>query len=98
MGNHIKHKALRLYSTELYNAGEKETSVFCLLPSSPNGPDKVIGGNAFSAREVSSCDLRVNFNTRVNRDQVFYTCTGASVVPPRVYFKPDDKDGVPGRS
>ena len=84
----------------LYNAGEKETSVFSFLPSSPNGPDKVIGGNAFSAREVSSGNLRVNFNTRVNRDQVFYTCTGASVVtgPPPFYFKKNDKDDVPGRS
>jgi hypothetical protein len=76
----------------------RRTSVFCLLPSSPYGPDKVFVGNAFSAREVSSCDLRVNFNTRVNRDQVFYTCTRPSAMPGQLYVKHNGKDDAPGRS
>jgi hypothetical protein len=58
----------------------KKTSVLCLLPSSPHSLDEIFSGNTFSTCEVSGRDLRVDFNTRVHRDQVFYTYTGASAV------------------
>src|SRR5216683_2947815 len=58
----------------IYHVGREKTSVFCLLPCSPHRLDKVFGGNSLSAREVSGCDLRIDFNTRVHRNQVFYTC------------------------
>lgn len=56
------------------HVGREKTSVFCLLPCSPHRLDKVFGGNSLSAREVSGCDLCIDFNTRVHRNQVFYTC------------------------
>ena len=47
--------------------------MFCLLPRSPYGLDKVFGSYDFSAREVSCCNLCVDLDTRVHWDQVFYT-------------------------
>ena len=71
--------------------------MFCLLPSSSHSPDKVFVRDAFSAREVSSCDLRVNFNTRINRDQVFYTYAEALAMSGQLYSD-NGKDNAPGRS
>ena len=50
--------------------GDK-TSVFCLFPRSAHSLEKVFGSDAFSARKVSSCDLRIDFNSRVHRNKVF---------------------------
>jgi hypothetical protein len=75
-----------------------KTSVLRLLPSSPHGLDEVFSGNAFSACKISGRDLRVDFNTRVHRDQVFYTCTGASAVLGQLYCKNNGKNDAPGMS
>ncbi len=75
-----------IISYRLYNRARGcQISVLRLLPGSPHSLDKVFGGYAFSAREITGRDLRVDFNTRVHRDQVFYTCTGTSAAPGQFY-------------
>ncbi len=54
----------------------KKSLMLRLLPRPPNCLNEVFGSNSLSACEVTRSDLRVDFNSRVHRDKVFWMGPG----------------------
>jgi hypothetical protein len=72
--------------------------MLCFFPSSTDGFDEVSFGDLFTACEIASCDLGVDLDSRVGRDEVFWNIiafqNGNATLDDRVVF-PAKRDSQP---